>query len=153
MCVCLCVCVCVCVCFTNTVPYSIWFIKAMKCRLLTNEEDTKTSKQKEWKHVTKQYFWDFGPGERVKVTFLPKKVNLFTDLLIAVPFQLTITLSLVTPKHPTDVTCTAISQHSHAITNRHDTHLITVTVMISTWICCCGKQIYYMIKLKSDIDG
>jgi len=75
------------------------------------------------------------------------------DLLNAVPFELTVTLSLVTSKHPTDVTCTAISQYSHAIANRYDTHLITVTVIISTWICCCGKQIYYMIKLKSDVDG
>jgi len=70
-----------------------------------------------------------------------QKQSIFTDLLIAVPFQLTVTLSLVTPKHPADVTRTAIPQHSHAIANRYDTHLITVTVMISTWICCCGKQI------------
>jgi hypothetical protein len=72
------------------------------------------------------------------------------DLLIALPFQLTITLPLVTSKHPTNVTCTSISQHSHAITNRYDTHVITVTIIISTWLCCCGKQIYYMIKQKSD---
>jgi len=51
----------------------------MKChlpqtQLLTNEEETNTPTQKEWKNVTKQYFWDFGPGERV--TFLPKTVDL-----------------------------------------------------------------------------
>ena len=89
----------------------------------------------------KAVFFRFWARRELKLHFSQKQ-SIFMDLLIAVPFQLTVTLSLVTPKHPADVTCTAIPQHSHAVANRYDAHLITVTVMISTWICCCGKQFY-----------